>query len=101
MDYLDEKKVAYSILSHRQVLQSLRFKEYVEIEEKKDEVFKKRMDFFVLAKCLREAMVRETGYRQLKRYLMNEIGMDQEDARSTADSYNQGCRTHDKFLVIV
>ena len=76
IDYLHEKRVAYSVLSHRQVLQSLRFKEYIEIEEKKDEVFKKRMDFFVLAKCLKEAMVWETGYRQLKRYLVNEIGLN-------------------------
>lgn len=75
IEYLEEKKVAYSVLNHRQVLESLHFKEYVEIEEKKDEVFKKRMNFFVLAKCLREAMLRDTGYRQLKRYLMNEIGI--------------------------
>ena len=68
MDYFREKTVVYSLLSHREVLESLHYKEYVEIEEEKNEIFKKRLDYFVLAKCLKEAMVNQTGFSQFKRF---------------------------------
>lgn len=101
MDYFREKTVVYSLLSHREVLESLQYKEYVEIEEKKNEIFKKRLDYFVLAKCLKEAMVNQTGFSQFKRYFVEEIGMDDHKAQSAADQYNKAYRAYKNFEVIV
>ena len=99
--YLADKKMEYSRLHSRQLLQSLHLKEYVEIETKKDELFMKKMEFISMSKSLREVMVRETGYRQLKRYFVQEIGMTDEDATHAADKYNEGSRIYDKFPQIV
>ena len=89
------------MLSHREVLQSLHYKEYVEIEEEKDKIFKKRLDYFLLAKCLKEAMVNQTGFSQFKRYFVHEIGMDDHEAQRAADQYNRAYRTYNNFDVIV
>ena len=50
-----------------------------------------------MSKSLREVMVRDTGYRQLKRYFVEMIGMADEDAKHAADKYNEGNRIYDKF----
>ena len=101
MDYLQRKTTEFSLLSHHEVLNSLRYKELVEIEDLKDEIFKKRLDFFVLANCLKEAMMFQTGYKQLKRYLVNEIGLDDQKARVTAEKYNKASRTYKKLTTII
>ena len=99
--YLADKKQEYSRLQSHQLVQHLHYKEYVEIETKKDELFKKKIEFISMAKSLREAMVRDTGYRQLKRYFVEMIGMADEDAKHAADKYNEGSRIYDKFPKIL
>ena len=95
--YLSDRKTEYSRLHTRQILQALHVKEYVEIENKKDELFKKKMEFLSMSKSLREVMLRETGHRQLKRYLVDMIGMTNDAATHAADKYNEGSRIYDKF----
>ena len=46
-------------------------------------------------------MQRETGYRQLKRYLTSEYGMSDAVAKHNADKYNEGSRIYNKFPLIV
>ena len=94
--YLADRKREYAQLHSQQLLQSLHIKEYVEIEDKKDELFKKRLEFISMSKSLREVMAVETGYRQLKRYFVEMIGMSDEDAARAADKYNEGSRIFDK-----
>ena len=92
-----KKQNTREYLHTRQILQALHVKEYVEIENKKDELFKKKMEFLSMSKSLREVMLRETGHRQLKRYLVDMIGMTNDAATHAADKYNEGSRIYDKF----
>ena len=101
MDYFREKSVQYSLMFHREILDSIQHKEYIDLENKKNEVFQKRLDYYVLAKCLKEAMLVQTGYKQFKRYFSEEIGMNDERATIAANKYNLACRTYKKFDVIV
>ena len=101
MEYLREKHTEFSLLSRNEILESLLSKEYVEIEYLKGLVFKKRLEYFLLAKCLREKMLFETRYKQLKRYLVDEVRMENEEAKETAKKYNKACRTFDSFAIIV
>lgn len=99
--YLSEKEKEYSRLHSHQLLQCLHVKEYIEIETKKDELFQKKMEFISMSKSLRVAMVRDTGYRQLKRYFVDMIRMTDDDATYAADKYNEGSRIYDKFPQIL
>ena len=101
MDYFNLKFRQYSTLSHRAIVHELKHKVEVDIEEEKNIIFRKRLDFFTLAKSLRVAMEIQTGYKQLKRYFRNEIGLDETEAKSAADRYNAASRTYDKFPVII
>ena len=83
------------------LLQHLNHKEYVDIEDKKTALFKSKLDFLVLSKCIREAMVRDTGYRQLKRYFVNMFNMPDDQAAHAADKYNEGCRVFDRFDQVI
>ena len=95
LTYLSEKEKEYLCLHSHQLLQCLHVKEYIEIETKKDELFQKKMEFISMSKSLRVAMVRDTGYRQLKRYFVDMIWMT--DVTYTADKYDEGSRIYDKF----
>ena len=64
--YFEEKKIEFRRLTGDVILSSLNRIEYKEIEELKDELFRKRLDYFVLAKCLKERMILESSYKQLK-----------------------------------
>ena len=99
--YLTDKKQEYSQFPSHQLVQYLHYKEYVEIETKKDELFKKKIEFISMSKSLREVMVRDTGYRQLKRYFVEMIGMADEEAKHAADKYNEGSRIYDKFSKVL
>ena len=101
MDYFREKSVQYSLMFHREILESIQHKEYIDLENKKNEVFQERLDYYVLAKCLKEAMLVQTGYKQFKRYFSEEIGMNDERATIAANKYNLAFRTYKKFDVIV
>ena len=59
------------------------------------------MEFISMSKSLRDVMVRETGYRQLKRYFVEMIGMREDEATHAADKYNEGSRIFDKFPQIL
>ena len=101
MDYFDQKRNEYSLLTRNELMEWLLSKEYTEIEDLKDKIFKKRLDYFLLAKCLKEKMLRETGYKQLKRYLVYEFGMEDTDAKEAAIKYNKACWTYDSFGRII
>ena len=71
--YLEVKKGEYSLLSGRRVMDSLLLKEHVEIEDLKNMIFQKRMDYFVLASCLKQSMLNESGHKQLKNTLYKNL----------------------------
>ena len=75
--------------------------EYIDIEDKKRSLFLNRIDFICMANCLKIAMQRESGYKQLKRYLTTEYGMSEAIAQHNADKYNEGSRIYNKFPLIV
>ena len=99
--YLKERKVEFIELDGDVIFNSLQRIEYLDIEEIKDELFKKRLDYFVLAKCLKEKMHLESSYRQLKRYFVSVKGMNGDEAKLCANKYNRACRTYDKFTTIM
>lgn len=99
--YFEEKRIEFRKLSGDVILSSLNRIEYKEIEELKDELFRKRLDYFVLAKCLKERMILESSYKQLKRYLVSVKGMDSDEAQLCSNKYNRACRTYDKFPLII
>ena len=86
---------------YKLLLQALNLQEYIHIEDKKRELFLKRIDFICMVKSLKIAMARESGYKQLKRYLITECGMNDADAQHNADKYDEGSRIYDKFSLIV
>ena len=83
------------------MLQALNYKEYVGIESKKHDLFLQRIEFICMANCLKQAMARESGYKQLKRDLVNEWGMSDADAQHDPDKYNERSRMSHKFPVII
>ena len=99
--YFNAQNQYYSAFTGQALIAALCVKEYVEIELRKDELFFKRVDFICMARSLKFAMERESGYKQLKRYLVAECGMTDADAQHNTDKYNVGCRIHDKFQLIV
>ena len=46
-------------------------------------------------------MLLQTGYKQLKRYFVNEIGLEDTDAKLAADKYNKAARTYKNFNQII
>ena len=101
IDYFKLKHREFSRLTQHELFNSLLVNEYRDMEELKDSIFKRRLEYFTLAKCLKEKMISETGRKQLKRYLVVEFGMHDERARKTAKQYNAACRTYDKFRNIL
>ena len=87
----------FSPQNTHQILQGLRQKENVEIEDRKTALFRSKLDFVCLAKCLREAMLRDTGFRQLKRFFLGMFNMFDEEATTLADKYNEGARVYDRM----
>ena len=98
---LVDKTRAYLGLSGKELLQALNYKEYVGIESKKHDLFLQRIEFICMANCLKQAMARESGYKQLKRDLVNEWGMSDADAQHDPDKYNERSRMSHKFPVII
>ena len=70
--YFEEKKIHYSAFSGEDLLQALNLQEFIHIEDKKRDLFLKRIDFICMAKSLKIAMARESGYKQLKRYTLDQ-----------------------------
>ena len=99
--YFEERIIEFSKLSGEVIICNLNLIEYKDIEDIKDELFKKRLDYFVLAKCLKERMLLESKYKQLKRYLVSIKGMESDEAQLCANKYNRACKTYERFSVII
>ena len=97
----EEKKTQYFTFSGEELISSLNLIEYVDIEDKKSNLFLNRIDFICMTDSLKLAMQRESGYKQLKRYLTSECGMSAGIAQHNADKYNEGSRIYNKFPLIV
>ena len=101
LDIFEEKKTEYFAFSGAELLTSLNVVEYIDIEDKKGHLFLNRIEFICMANGLKLAMQRESGYKQLKRYLTLECGMSDAIAQHNADKYNEGSRIYNKFPLIV
>ena len=101
LGYFEEKKRQYSTFGCDRLLQLLNFNEYYDREQKKTDLFFKRLDFICMAESLKIAMARETRYKQIKRYLKTYRGMDDVAAQHNADKINQCSRIYKKFSIIV
>ena len=100
-DYINAKCRDYELLSHRDIYDLIRHKDEIDIPRMKDVLFKKRLDYFTLAKYLKVSMLRDTGYKQLKKYFRYEMDMEEKQAQLAADRYNSASRTYDKFDIII
>ena len=57
---------------------SINLQEYAVMEDKKTDLFYKKVDFLCMAESLKIAMVKETSCKQLKRYFKTYCGMEEE-----------------------
>ena len=87
--YFKDRRVKFIELDGDVIFNSLPRIEYHEIEEIKDELFKKRLDYFVLAKCSKERMLLESSYKQLKRYFVSVKRMNGDEAKLCANKYKR------------
>ena len=101
IEIFEEKKTQYFTFSGEELITALNVMEYIDIEDKKRSLFLNRIEFICMANCLKIAMQRESGYKQLKRYLTTEYGMSEAIAQHNADKYNEGSRIYNKFPLIV
>ena len=101
MHYLSRQQTNYKELGSTAIITALNHNEYHEREVKKDEIFLKRLDFICLCSSLKESVLIESGYKQLKRYFMNSLKMDESLAKSSADKYNEGARVFNRFDEVV
>lgn len=80
------------------------FMDYVEktvIEEKKNQLFVSRINFICMAKCFRDVMERDTGCKQVRRFLKRDWGWDDDEAKKTADKMNEARRVYDNIESIM
>ena len=101
LEIFEEMKTQYFTFSGAELITSLNVMEYIDIEDKKRHLFLNRIEFICMANSLKLAMQRESGYKQLKRYLTSECGMSDAIAQHNADKYNEGSRIYNKFPLIV
>ena len=99
--YFEERKLLYSSYHGDLLLQSLNVNEFVYREERRSDLFLKRIDYVCMSENLKVAMVRETACKQLKRYLKTYHGMDNTHAQRFADKINLGSRIYRRFTTIV
>ena len=101
IEYFEGRIAYYQTFSCERLINSLSFNEFVEREDRKSDLFHKRVDFICMAESLKIAMVRETGYKQLKRYLKNHCGIEDCKAQRMADKFNEGSRIYRNFSTII
>ena len=101
INYFEERKVYFHTFNCERLMNSLNFNEYIDREVRKSELFLKKVDFVCMAESLKSAVERETGYKQIKRYLKIYWDMDDSPAQHNADKYNEGSRIYRNFSVIV
>ena len=63
--YFEERKLLYSSYNGDLLLQSLNVNEFIYREERRSDLFLKRVDHVCMSENLKVAMVRETAYKQL------------------------------------
>ena len=101
MRYFEERMNIYSGLGSEQLVNSLNTNEYIDREAKKTSLFLKKLDFICLSETLKAAVKRETGYKQLKRYLKRYCDMDDTQAHISADKFNEASRLYKKFATVL
>ena len=74
--------------------------EYVTIEDKKEELFLKRIDYIVMAVCFKTNMEYGSNMKQVKSYLTKVLLMNDREAQSNADKINLACRVNKKLADI-
>ena len=67
LEIFEEKKTQYFTFSGEELISSLNLIEYVDIEDKKRNLFLNRIDFICMANSLKLAMQRESGYKPVKK----------------------------------
>ena len=83
--YFEERKGLYSSYNGEALLQSLNVNEFIYREERRSDLFLKRIDHICMSESLKVTMVRETTCKQLKRYLKTYHRMDNIHAQRFAD----------------
>ena len=75
--------------------------EYVEIEDKKDELFFKRIDYIAMALSFKANMEFGSNMKQVKTYLKKVLLMKEHQAQTNADKINLACRVSKNLEGIV
>lgn len=84
-----------------ELMQYMNYLELVKIEDQKTELFAKRLDFICASNVFQEAMYRDYGRKQVKRFLMKVWNWDEPRAMETANSLNEARRVYQHFGKIV
>ena len=79
----------------------LNYVEYVVIEDKKTELFKKRINFICLANSFQAAMERDYKMKQICRFLKKHWNYDERSAKQMADRLNEARRVYKRLNNIV
>ena len=90
--YFEGKKLYFQTFNCETLLTSLHLNEYVDREDRKTELFFKKINFVCMAESLKIAVKRETDYKQLKHYLKMFV------VKHNADKHNEGSRIHRNFV---
>lgn len=99
--FIDERRRHLGSLNCSQLMGWLNYTEYVDIEEKKNCLFEKRIEYVTMAECFKNAMERESGFKQVKRYLKKYGGMSDELAQKNADKINRASRVYKQIPTII
>ena len=63
-DYLRNKKWEFRLYTCNALIGMLHFNEYVAREDKKTELFYKRLDYIAIAACFKDNMRRDSRYKE-------------------------------------
>ena len=79
----------------------LNYVEYVVIEDKKTELFKKRINYICLANSFQAAMERDYNMKQICRFLKKHWNYEKQAAQQMADRLNEARRVYKRLNNIV
>ena len=99
--YIDERRNYFGEIGCEQLLGLLNYNEYVDIEDRKTCLFSKRVDYAIMAQCFKDAILRESEYKQVKRYLKKYCGMREDMTQKNADKINLACRVFNNLTTII
>ena len=83
-----------------ELMQLLNYVEHVAIEDKKTELFQKRINFICLANCFAATMERDYNCKQIKTFLKRS-GFSEDVATKTANKLNEARRVYPRLENIV